>query len=192
VALFRRNSDVKSTAPTEPSRPVVEELDAMGRPKKDRPTPSRREAEAARRERVRPTLSRKDARRRDAAASRVDRARAMQARDATPEKQLMRDYVDARRNLGEFLLPSLIVILALTFLNTALPQLTLVTTGVMYLFIILVVVDCVLLWRGFKKVLLTRIPRASTQGLMFYGMNRAIQIRRFRIPAPRIKRGEEF
>lgn len=192
MALFRRNGEVGSDPSAEPTTPVVEELDALGRPKKDRPTPSRREAEAARRERVRPTLSKKDARRRDASANRVERARAMQARDATPEKQLMRDYVDARRNLGEFLLPSLIVILALTFLNSALPQLTLVTTGIMYLFIILVVVDCVLLWRGFRKVLRDRMPRSSTQGLMFYGMNRAIQIRRFRIPAPRIKRGEEF
>ncbi|MGI3785016.1 MAG: DUF3043 domain-containing protein, partial [Janthinobacterium lividum] len=32
----------------------------------------------------------------------------------------------------------------------------------------------------------------STRGLLFYGANRAIQIRRFRIPAPRIKRGEKF
>jgi hypothetical protein len=48
------------------------------------------------------------------------------------------------------------------------------------------------MWRGFKKLLAVRVPKASTRGLLMYGVNRAIQIRRFRMPAPRVKRGESF
>ncbi|MGI8459564.1 MAG: DUF3043 domain-containing protein [Propionibacteriaceae bacterium] len=191
MAIFGRKGTTAPVQP-EPTQPVASELDSQGRPRKDRPTPSRREAEAARRERLHPTLSKKDQRKLAARSSRVDRMKTMQARDNTPEKSLMRDYIDSRRNLGEFLLPSLIVILALTFLNSVLPQLTLISTLVMYLFIILVIVDGAMMWRGFKKVLAQRIPGATRQGLLMYGMNRLIQIRRFRVPAPRVKRGEPY
>ena len=116
----------------------------------------------------------------------------MSERDSTPEKLLLRDYIDHRFSLGEILLPSVVVLLALSFLNTVLPGATLITTGLMYLFILAVIVDAVLMWRGFKKELAHRYPRAKTTGLLFYGLNRMIQIRRFRMPAPRIKRGEDF
>jgi hypothetical protein len=117
----------------------------------------------------------------------------MAARDATPEKQLLRDYVDARFSLGEFLLPSLVVILALSFLGPLLGSgITVISTVVMYLFIIAVLIDGLLMWRGFKKVLAQRLPRSSPKGLGMYGMNRTIQIRRFRIPPPRIKRGDAY
>ena len=48
------------------------------------------------------------------------------------------------------------------------------------------------MWRGFKKVLAARLPKVSPKGLLMYGMNRCIQIRRFRMPPPRIKRGETY
>jgi len=48
------------------------------------------------------------------------------------------------------------------------------------------------MWRGFKKVLAERLPRVSPKGLLMYGMNRMIQIRRFRMPSPRIKRGDVY
>jgi len=110
----------------------------------------------------------------------------------TPEKILLRDYVDARFSIGEFLLPSLVVILASTFLGAAFPRITLIATAAMYLYILLVILDGVLMWRGFKKVLAARIPGASPRGLAMYGMNRCIQIRRFRMPPPRLKRGDPF
>lgn len=116
----------------------------------------------------------------------------LSAREAAPEKTLMRDYVDARFSLGEFLLPSLVVILALSFLTVLYPTVSAITTILMYVFILAVLVDCWLLWRGFKRVLAERLPDAPTRGLMMYGVNRAIQIRRFRLPAPRIKRGDSY
>jgi Protein of unknown function (DUF3043) len=184
VALFRRNSQ---PAP-EPTTTV--EPGPSG--KKDHPTPTRKEAEAARRQRMSTTLSKKEARAAASRNSRSDRMRAISAREAAPEKALMRDYIDARFNIGEFLLPSVVVILAVTILGSYWPAVTLIATLAMYLFILGVFVDGYLMWRGFKKVLAARLPNASPKGLLLYGMTRSTQIRRFRSPAPRIKRGEAY
>ena len=37
-----------------------------------------------------------------------------------------------------------------------------------------------------------RLPGESTRGLAFYAIMRALQLRRFRTPAPRLKPGDEF
>lgn len=188
MALFRRRTE----AAPEPEQPEPTTSPAGGPAKKDRPTPTRKEAEAARRQRVGRNLNSKEAKREANRRSREDRLRTMNEREATPEKVLLRDYVDSRFNIGEFVLPALVVILALTFLNTVFPFVTYITTVLMYVFLLVAVIDVFLMWRGFKKVLADRLPRASTRGLLMYGMNRCIQIRRFRIPPPRVKRGEGY
>jgi hypothetical protein len=170
--------------------PVTEVRDPSGR--KPGPTPSRKEAEAARRQRVTQTYSKKESRALASRQNRGDRMRALAARDNTPEKALMRDHVDARFSIGEVLLPALVLILATSFLNTVYPAAATVATIVMYLYVLLVIGDLFLMWRGFKKVLAARLPGTSSRGLLFYGANRAIQIRRFRIPPPRVKRGEKY
>lgn len=185
MALFRRNSQPATPEPTTT-------LESAPSGKKDRPTPTRKEAEAARRERMNTTLSKKQSRAAASRQSRSERMKTISAREAVPEKVLMRDYIDARFNLGEFLLPSVVVILAVTLLGSYWPVVTLIATMAMYLFIIGVFVDGYLMWRGFKKVLAKRLPKASPKGLLMYGMTRSTQIRRFRSPAPRIKRGETY
>ena len=188
MAFFRRNSPPASDPEPEPSL-----AESSGGPtKKDRPTPTRKQAEAARRQRVTQTLTPREARKEAARKNRAERVRALNAREAAPEKALMRDYVDARFSLGEYLLPSLVVILAVSFVSAAYPAVSLFSTVAMYVFILLVVLDGVLMWRGFKKVLAQRLPKASPKGLLMYGMNRSIQIRRFRMPPPRIKRGQPY
>ena len=184
MALFRRN--------TQPAPEPTTSVESAPTGKKDRPTPTRKEAEAARRQRMSTTLSKKESRAAAGRQSRSDRMRAISAREATPEKILMRDYIDARFNIGEFLLPSVVVILAVTVLGSYWPRVTLIATLAMYLFILAVFVDGYLMWRGFKKVLAARLPKTSPKGLMLYGMTRSTQIRRFRSPAPRIKRGEAY
>ena len=184
MALFRRN--------TQPAPEPTTTVESAPTGKKARPTPTRKEAEAARRQRMSTTLSKKESRAAAGRQSRSDRMRAISAREATPEKILMRDYIDARFNIGEFLLPSVVVILAVTVLGSYWPRVTLIATLAMYLFILAVFVDGYLMWRGFKKVLAARLPKTSPKGLMLYGMTRSTQIRRFRSPAPRIKRGEAY
>ncbi|MDN5727457.1 MAG: DUF3043 domain-containing protein [Propionibacteriales bacterium] len=181
------------------AEPVEAEPDATptepglaGPQRKSGPTPTRKEAEAARKARLNPSLSPKEARRKRAEASRTDRLRAMNVRENTPEKVLLRNYVDSRFRLGEILLPALVVILALSMLGTVWPSAVLLSTVVLYSFIIIVLFDIFMMWRGFKKVLAERLPRSHPRGLLRSGANRCIQIRRFRMPPPAIKRGEAY
>ena len=189
MALFRRN---KSQAPEpEPDDALPSTISEPGR-KKTGPTPSRKEAEALRRQRVTRQLTPKEARKENAARSRTERMRNLNAREAQPEKALMRDYIDARFSVGEFLLPSLVLILALSFLSSVWQPITFAATVAMYVYILAVLIDGFIMWRGFKKVLAARLPNVSPKGLLMYGMNMMIQIRRFRMPAPRIKRGDVY
>lgn len=187
MAVFRRRNDAAEPEPEPPSSPTP----APGA-RKDRPTPTRKAAEAARRQRVVPTVSGKQARQAASRQAREERMRAVAQRDSSPDKVLLQNYVDARFNLGEFLLPAVVVVLAITFLGSIWPSVTAITTAVMYLFILAVVVDEFLMWRGFKRVLAQRLPQASTRGLLMYGVTRSTQIRRFRVPPPRIKRGGTY
>ena len=187
MALFRRNSQPATPEPTTT-------LESAPSGKKDRPTPTRKEAEAARRQRMNTTLSKKQSRAAASRQSRSERMKTISAREAVPEKVLMRDDIDASVQLGRVLaaLRCGSAILAVTLLGSYWPVVTLIATMAMYLFIIGVFVDGYLMWRGFKKVLAKRLPKASPKGLLMYGMTRSTQIRRFRSPAPRIKRGETY
>ena len=157
MALFGRKPASEEEPETPP--PLVQEVGPGGQtPKKGRPTPSRKEAEDARRQRVTRTMTKKEARAEASRQNRIERAKSMSAREAVPEKALMRDYIDARFSIGEFLLPSLVVILALTFLSTTIPRIALISTLLMYAFILLVLFDVFIMWRGFKKVLAQRLP----------------------------------
>jgi len=165
---------------------------AGGRSRKSGPTPTRKEAEEARRQRVNPMLSPREAKRRQRQAQAQERSRAMEAREKTPEKTLLRDWVDSRRNIGEFLLPSLVVLLALQFLSSTLPDMIWISTLAMYLFIAIVIIDITVMWRGFRRLLARKLPNARPKGLLMYGAMRCTQIRRFRVPAPQVERGHTF
>jgi hypothetical protein len=185
MALFHRRA---GTTEPEPEPPVPSSPGS----KKARPTRTRKEAEAARRQRVTRNLTPKQARAENARLARAERMRALSARERAPEKALMRDHVDSRLNLGEFLLPSVVVLLAVTILGSYWPAVTIFITMIMYAFILGVFFDVALMWRGFKRLLAERLPNAPTKGLLLYGMTRATQIRRFRMPPPRVKRGEKI
>lgn len=186
MALFRRKT--AEPAQSEPEPVGTQVTDSGTGRKKSGPTPTRKQAEAARRQRLTTQLSKKELARRQ----RAERMKTMAARENAPDKQLLRDYIDARRNVGEFLLPGMIVILAASFLYTIAPNLSIIATVMMYVFLAVVIVDVYLMWRGFKKLLNERMPGTPTRGLLMYGMNRTIQIRRFRMPKPQVNRGDKI
>lgn len=188
VGLFRSKDSSPATDERTDTEPEPEVAQVGGPKKKEAPTPTRRQAEAARRERLTKKRTKKDTTR----ANRAARMKAMQERDSTPEKALLRDYIDSRRSVGEFLLPGVLLMFAGLFLSQLAPGIASIATLVIYLLFAAVLVDMFLMWRGFKRVLADRLPRSSTRGLLMYGMNRSIQFRRFRMPKPRIRRGDRY
>lgn len=111
-----------------------------------------------------------------------------------PWRIYIRDYVDARFNIGEFFIPAAFVILIGSMLITVVwPQASLATMLVMYLYLIAVVIDIALMWRKLKKKLIEKYgEQAVAKGSRSasYAWSRSIQMRRWRLPKPRYpKRG---
>jgi hypothetical protein len=156
------------------------------------PTPSRKQAEAARRQRVNPVLTKKEERAKDRDLRRSSQQKAMAAQDQQPERVLLRDYIDSRFNVTEFLLPTWLVVFAVSLLATKWPVLVEYSAIAAWLLLVLAAVDLFVMWRGYKKLLDVKHPGASTRGLLMVGINRALSIRPWRVPAPRIKRGTKL
>jgi Flp pilus assembly protein TadB len=190
--VFGRSNDPQPVTPalTESAPPPTD----AG---KGRPTPKRKEAEAAnKRPLVAPTT--KKATREQAKAQRDVEYRAMQtgdernmpAKDRGPVRRFIRDSVDARWNLGEFFLPMAAVFLVAQF---ALAKTAIAVFAILalYVYIIAAAIDAWLMWRGLKKRIVAKfgadqIPR----GVAMYAVLRAFQIRPARLPKPQVKHGQ--
>jgi hypothetical protein len=164
---------------------------------KGRATPSRKEAEAARKRAMKQPMTRKEQmkrereariqiRERQQAALRSGDEKYLPVRDRGPVRRFIRDYVDRRYLVAEFLLPILIV----SFVVTTLPQPwngigVLVWLGVT----ILTIIDEAMLIRRIKKEIRSRFPDERAKGVTMYTLLRSTQLRRFRLPKPQIERG---
>lgn len=161
--------------------------------KKDAPTPSRKEAEAARRERLHPSLTPAQQRKADRQAQAAARQRAYVEADNDAGRVLMRDFIDSRKGFAQWSMPalmiSLAISLALVYVNT---QLATIAAFLPYVVIFAIVGDLFVMWAGYKKLHAKRLPRVPLKGLLAYGINRSINFRRFRVPAARVKPGDEI
>jgi Flp pilus assembly protein TadB len=185
----RRKQDQTLPAPQQPAK-------AGG---KNRPTPRRHQQEARNKRPLVPT-DRKLAGRQAREASRAERLRARDAmmtgderylppRDKGPVRRYVRDFVDARWNVGEFFLIVALVVVFLTFIQD--PVVQLVGTGVLWLTVVACVVDGFLLSRKLKRRLVERFGEDQLPaGVVRYGVMRAFQLRRTRLPKPMVSRGQ--
>ena len=158
--------------------------------KKDAPTKSRKQAEAERMERLHPTLTPKQQRKADRLARETARMEALDRAEQAPERVLLRDFLDSRWTINEFVLPGMILIMAFTMATINNVLLSSYVAMGLWALMIMAIINSWFMWRSFKKILAERIPRANTRGLAMYMFNRSIMLRRFRRPAPRIARGE--
>jgi hypothetical protein len=190
VALFRPYDRPDSGKP----EPTPTETPDQAKPaKKEAPTPSRREAEAARRERLNPTLSPKELRVRERAAKNSQRDEQFVRTENTPGKVLMRDFIDSRRSLAGYSMPVLMVTLAVSLLVSSFSSdAAFLVTWLTYGVFLLIGLDVFLMWRKYRKLHAERLPDVPLKGLLAYMLNRAINLRRLRLPAPRVKPGDEI
>lgn len=162
-------------------------------------TPSRKEAEAARKKALKPPVNRKEQLQRDREARkrirnrqqgalRTGEERFLPLRDRGPVKRFSRDYVDRRRLVAEYLLPILLLTFVMTLFSESYPRIA--TIG-MYGWLgatIVTVLEEMVVIRGLKKELARRFPDESSRGVTVYTILRTTQMRRFRLPAPQIER----
>lgn len=161
---------------------------------KGRPTPTRRDAEAAARERARSGQNKKAARRltRERQTERNQKMRQglrtgderyLPARDRGPVRRAVRDFVDGRLSMAEFLLPLLIVVMISQGISAEF------SSGLWSVTILLTVVDSVLLVWRLRRELRTRFPEEPHKGVVVYALLRAMQLRFLRLPKPQVGLG---
>jgi hypothetical protein len=169
---------------------------------KGRPTPKRSVAERNRRQPI--TGSRPQTAPRtpeDKARARTDRARkyeamkqgeswALNPRDRGPVRALARDYIDSKRRISEYYMYILVLLLAAVFLHNKTEQEYI--SPLVLVLVVIILIDAQLIRRGLVKLVAQRLPGESTRGLTMYSVMRALQIRRFRMPAPRVQPGDKF
>ena len=169
--------------------------------KKGRPTPSRKDAESKRKVSTLAPVIGKEAKKRDKALARERRVAAREAylrgdenalplRDRGPEKKFVRNYIDARRSIGEYFLPIIGFVLILSLI----PLSIFAVAGILIMYSVLLfsIVDGFFLSRKIKAEVTKRFPDKSTKGLGLYGWLRSTQMRRMRAPKPQVKAGEKL
>ncbi len=195
--MFGRRKAEDETLPAQPIE--GEPVETVERPgAKNRPTPKRRDQEAARKRPLVP--DKRSMTKADKARARTERTKAREAmmrgeekylhpRDKGPVRRLMRDMVDARWNIGEILLPAMLVVLALSFIRQPWAQLGVFV--VVYGLLAVGVLDAVLLWRRVKGRVREEFDIEPPKGSVMYVVLRAFQMRRSRMPRPAVDRGTE-
>lgn len=168
---------------------------------KGRPTPKRSEAERRRRQPFSAPGDRKEANRqyrtreREARANKSEAMRrgeewALPARDRGPARALARDYVDSKRRLSEFYMYGLLVAMILLFVPSTFVKAIVPVVVMAAIFVMLI--EGILIGYRVNALIRERLPGESTRGLRLYAAMRALQIRRLRMPKPRIKPGDSY
>jgi hypothetical protein len=174
--------------------------DQNSAPKKGKPTPARKEQEAARK---RPLVAPRTKEGKKAAAAKLREERLvardgyaagedkyLPKRDAGPQRRLTRDIVDARWfTFGEFLLPVMLVAVLITPNNYIA---TILNSAVLLLFA-LYLADTVLIASRAKKILTTRFGSEKVEkGIWLYVAFRAMYPRIIRLPKAQVPRGHKI
>jgi hypothetical protein len=199
--VFRRRSaaepefvEQEPEAPEEPDRAGV----TQG---KGRPTPKRSEAERRRRQPYAAPSDRKAAYQQSKDRDRATRSRRMEAmrrgenwalprKDQGPVRALARDYVDSRRSLSEYYMFAIIVLVVLVFIPGL--RKSAVLDYLVVLLLLVIVVENYFVGNRVLRLARQRFPGESTRGIRMYAAIRGTQIRRLRMPAPRVKPGDKI
>ncbi len=176
----------------------VETIEKVGG--KGRPTPTRKEAEAAARDRARLPKDKRAMMKRQRDL-RVEDSRKMRAamksgdekylphRDRGPVRRFIRDMVDTRLRFGDIMIPVFIVMLIVQygFYGTAAAQFA----GALLLPMMLLAVFEVLIIRfRVRKEVAARWPDETLKGVTSYAVMRAMNMRWMRLPKPQVKIGQ--
>lgn len=172
-------------------RPTPRRREAEGRKRGPAPPPPRTQREAIRR--FRRSRGSKEQRRKENATRRermmAGDERYLLPRDRGPHKAFARDLIDSRRNVMGLFMPLAAVILLVIFIPIPAVQqyASLLSTAML----LTMLVEGVMLGRLVNKRVRERFPDAagSSLGMGFYAFTRATQLRRLRVPKPRVSPG---
>lgn len=166
---------------------------------KGAPTPTRRAQEAARKRPLVPEdrKASKAAERQAVQDQRLKMRRALDTgdekflplRDKGPQKRFARDFVDARFNLGEYLMFGALVFVLVSLVVPASSDMMIYVLGAFWVMFLAVFVDVFILSRKLRKRLAEKFGEVE-RGTVWYGSMRSLQFRKLRLPKPQVQRGQ--
>lgn len=168
---------------------------------KGRPTPSRKDQEKLRKKPLVGDKS-KEAKRIEKDRIREERTkiregmmsgdeRYLTSRDRGPQRKMVRDLVDSRFTVGELVLPGLVVVVMVTFVDSI--EVQFYSLVAMWALFLAVAFDAFMHGIRVKSKLKERYGADKVEkGVRWYAAMRSIQMRSLRIPKPQVKRGEKI
>ncbi len=182
---------------------INEELAAEARTQsagKGKPTPKRRDQEAAHQRALVPDPKASAKEKRELARARRAKEqqalltgdeRNMPAEHRGPEKRFIRDFIDARTGLGEYLMPAaiLFVLISLGFNNN--PAVSGWIILAFYVLVFVTLGETFWAMRSLRKLMDSKFSgKPMPRGWRIYAAGRMLNLRRLRVPRPIVKRGE--
>ena len=195
--MAKQQSTPASEPIVETAAQTAERLARGAKEAKGRPTPSRAEREAQNKRPLVPSdrkeaskaakAQQAEARRRAQAGMAAGDDKFLPARERGPQKKFVRDYVDARFNIGEFMIPVMFLVIILTFMPV--PEIQVYGRLTLWVFFIIAIADCFFLGFRVRKALRAKFGQ-DERGVRWYAAMRALQLRPLRLPKPQVKRGQ--
>jgi hypothetical protein len=168
---------------------------------KGRPTPTRKEAEAAARERAKVPRTRKEVAQRQRlartesskkvrSAMKSGDERYFLARDQGAVRRFIRDFVDSRFGIVELMIPLLILTMILGYSGNS--RLAGIGNTVLLGTLLLVILDLVMMRIRLRRQLAIRFPEEPVKGTTYYAITRSMQMKFMRLPKAQVKIGQEL
>lgn len=179
-------------------RPTPKRSQAQGRRGPVAPPPKTQREAIKRTKEVGKTLT-KDERRQQSTERRERMMRGDDAyvlpRDRGAVRAYVRDLTDTRRNVAGILLP--VALLSFVILLIRNQTVQLIGPFVLLIAILAAVADSIIFGRQLSRLVAQKFPKGDPTGLSvrprslgFYAFNRACLIRKWRVPRPRVNRGD--
>ncbi|HEX5542726.1 MAG TPA: DUF3043 domain-containing protein [Micromonospora sp.] len=114
-------------------------------------------------------------------------------RDRGPERALVRDLIDSRRNVGTWFFGGALIVFIGA--NPAMPPIVQLVSNIAWIALAVgVILDSVVLCRRIKKLIRQRFPKTEQRmgSLYTYAIMRSINFRRMRMPIPRVQIGDKI
>lgn len=189
--MFRRKTETPTTDDPSPA--------STGG--KGRPTPKRREVEAANRARAKKPRGRREQSATQRAARTESSRKMRQAmktgderylppRDKGPVRRFVRDFVDTRFSFVELLVPIMVLTLVMGYSGST--YLVSVANLVLLMTMLLVFVDLLVLRFRVRREVTRRFPDEPLKGVTYYAVIRALQMKFMRLPKAQVKIGQKL
>lgn len=111
--------------------------------------------------------------------------------DRGPERRYVRDWVDSRRFVNNFVMPIALGLLVVMVIGTFAPLIANVLSIAAMAVILIFFIEGVIIGRGANKAVRAKFPETTATGfgLGMYAYSRATQLRNWRTPKPQVEIG---